>query len=251
CPSCGGDRLRPLGIGTERVEAEIQGLFPSARPVRMDRDTTTRKDSHRQLLGAFRRGEANILIGTQMVAKGLDFPNVTLVGVVSADTALNVPDFRASERAFQLLSQVAGRAGRAERPGTVLIQTFNPTHEAVVAAANHDYEGFYAREIEYRRELGYPPFARLANLVCGDEDGSAADRRLRSVAAVLEGTPDIRLLGPAPCPLSRLREKYRHHLLIKCFEARDPARIVGEALERIPARERALISVDIDPISLA
>ena len=217
----------------------------------MDRDTTGRKDAHRQLLGVFRRREADILIGTQMVAKGLDFPDVTLVGVVSADTALNVPDFRASERAFQLLAQVAGRAGRAERPGMVLIQTFNPEHEAVAAAAAHDYEGWFAREVEFRRELGYPPFSRLANCVCGEEEAAAADARLRAMAAALEQVPGIRLLGPAPCPLSRLRGKFRCHLLLKCFEGQDPSTIVSDALDRLPARERALISVDIDPLSLA
>ncbi|NLC55591.1 MAG: primosomal protein N', partial [Armatimonadetes bacterium] len=177
CPQCQGDRLRPFGLGTERVEAEVQACFPTARLLRMDRDTTAAKDAHVRLYRAFRSKEAEILIGTQMVAKGLDFPGVTLVGVVAADAGLNVPDFRAAERTFQLLTQVAGRAGRGDRPGEVLIQTFNPEHYAIVAASQHDFEAFYAREVDFRRELGYPPFGALVNLLATDVDPAAAEAR--------------------------------------------------------------------------
>jgi primosomal protein N' (replication factor Y) len=262
CPSCHGDRIRPFGIGTEKVEAEVRALFESARVLRMDRDTTQKKDAHLKMLRAFRSGEADILIGTQMVAKGLDFAGVTLVGVISADTALNLPDFRASERAFQLLTQVSGRAGRGRKPGHVLVQTFNPEHESVAAAAEHDYETFYRQEIVNRRELAYPPFTRLANVISQDEDGRVAEARLRLVAARLgggrslldgpkvTGDSDLTVLGPAPCPLSRLRGKYRWHLLLKAADTDTLRARLRIAFHGLNGSERAGLSIDIDPISL-
>jgi primosomal protein N' (replication factor Y) len=263
CPTCNGDRIRPLGIGTEKVEEEVKRLFPEARVLRMDRDTMVRKDSHTIMLRAFRNGEADILIGTQMVAKGLDFAGVTLVGVISADTALNMPDFRASERAFQLLTQVSGRAGRGRTPGHVLVQTFNPEHESVAAAAQHDYETFYRREIVYRRELAYPPFTRLANVVSQDEDTRAAEGRLRLIAERLggrEGTfldgpkiggdDELIVLGPAPCPLGRLRSKYRWHLLLKAVDADLLRSRLRAAFSGLHPAERQGVTVDIDPMSL-
>jgi primosomal protein N' (replication factor Y) len=250
CPSCGGQRLRPFGIGTEKVEEEVRTLFPEARALRMDRDTTARKDAHLRMLREFRSGEASILIGTQMVAKGLDFPGVTLVGVISADTALNIPDFRAAERAFQLLTQVSGRAGRGRKPGQVIVQTFNPEHESIAAAAGHDYDAFYAREIESRRELFYPPFSRLANIVAQDDDSGAPERRLRALAAALEGDGDLRVLGPAQCPLGRLRGKYRWHLLLKATDMETIRARLKHAMGRLTASERFGLSVDLDPMSL-
>ena len=212
CPKCQGLRLRPFGLGTEKVEQAVRDLFPQARTLRMDRDTMARKGAHAETLRAFRRGDADILIGTQMVAKGLDFPRVTLVGVVSADTALNLPDFRAGERAFQLLTQVAGRAGRGQTPGKVIVQTFSPEHESVQRAAEHDYLGFYADAIAQRRELAYPPFAHLANAVFADEDearAQAASRRLAEVLrAQLNTQPESHRgagaggLSPVPAPQS-------------------------------------------------
>lgn len=250
CPSCGGDRLRPFGIGTERVEDELAQRFPSARLLRMDRDTTSRKDAHLGMVRAFRNREADILIGTQMVAKGLDFPSVSLVGVVSADTALNIPDFRASERAFQLLTQVAGRAGRGDVPGKVIVQTFNPAHESVVAAASQDYVAFFDREIVFREELSYPPFRHLVNIVATDDDPGGADLRLRKLADALGSDGSWDLLGPAACPLSRLRNKYRHHVLVKCS---DPATMRGKlaaALGTLNATDRVGLTIDINPMSL-
>ncbi|HLV80463.1 MAG TPA: primosomal protein N', partial [Chthonomonadaceae bacterium] len=185
CPDCGGARVRAFGIGTEKVEEEVLSLFPSARVARMDRDTTARKGEHTRIVRDFRRGEADILIGTQMVAKGLDFPNVTLVGVVSADTAINMPDFRAAERTFQLLTQVAGRSGRGDAPGEVIIQTFSPDHYAVQAAMRQDYLAFYQQEILFRQELRYPPFSRFANLICADEMEARAHARAETLAAAL------------------------------------------------------------------
>jgi primosomal protein N' (replication factor Y) len=217
------------------------------------------------MLRAFRAGEADILIGTQMVAKGLDFAGVTLVGVISADTALNMPDFRASERAFQLLTQVSGRAGRGRKPGHVIVQTFNPEHESVAAAANHDYETFYRREIVSRRELGYPPFSRLANIVAQDEDGRAAEARLRALVSHLggrslldpgtgspkiSGDDSLEVLGPAPCPLSRLRGKYRWHLLLKAGSPDLLRARIGRAFSGACASDRSGVTVDMDPLSL-
>ncbi len=262
CPQCQGRRILPFGIGTERVEEEVRRLFPEARTLRMDRDTTAKKDAHLKMLRAFRSGEADILIGTQMVAKGLDFAGVTLVGVISADTALNIPDFRAAERAFQLLTQVSGRAGRGRKIGHVLVQTFNPEHESVAAAAKHDYETFYRREITNRRELGYPPFTRLANVIAQDEDGSAAEARLRALSSHLGGRSlldsgprvggddALEVLGPAPCPLSRLRGRYRWHLLLKASRTEVLRERLSAAFAALHPSERFGLSVDIDPMSL-
>jgi primosomal protein N' (replication factor Y) len=264
CPQCAGTRIRPFGIGTEKVEEEVRRLFPEARTLRMDRDTTARKDAHMTMLRTFRSGEADILIGTQMVAKGLDFAGVTLVGVISADTALNMPDFRASERAFQLLTQVSGRAGRGRKPGHVIVQTFNPEHESVAAAAGHDYETFYRREIKNRRELGYPPFTRLVNVVAQDEDGRAAEARLRALASrlgmtddvpalgpkLLGGADELAILGPAPCPLSRLKNRYRWHLLLKTTDMDALRARLRAAFSSLTASDRSGVTVDVDPTSL-
>ena len=228
CPKCGGLRLRPFGLGTEKVEDAVRQQFPQARTLRMDRDTMSRKGAHAETLRAFKRGEADILIGTQMVAKGLDFPNVTLVGVVSADTALNIPDFRAPERAFQLLTQVAGRAGRGKIPGTVIVQTFSPEHESILFAAKHDYLGFY--EQRHRAAAG----ARLPAVLAHGEPGLHRRVRRRGAASAATGLanvlraqpgsrhPTCRLLGPVACPLSRLRGRYRWHLALRA-PAKDDA----------------------------
>ena len=262
CPKCSGRRIRPFGIGTEKVEEEVRKTWETARIIRMDRDTTVKKDAHTTMLRAFKAGEADILIGTQMVAKGLDFAGVTLVGVISADTALNMPDFRASERAFQLLTQVSGRAGRGRKPGHVIVQTFSPEHESVAAAASHDYEAFYRREIVARRELFYPPFSRLANIVAQDEDGRAAEVRLRLIASKLGasrslldgahigGDDDLTVLGPAPCPLGRLKNRYRWHLLLKARDADVLRAKLRAAFSGLHPTERHGVSVDIDPMSL-
>ncbi|MBC8140517.1 MAG: primosomal protein N', partial [Armatimonadetes bacterium] len=267
CPSCHGTRIKPFGIGTEKVEAEVRRLFENARVLRMDRDTTAKKDAHLQMLRTFRDGNADILIGTQMVAKGLDFAGVTLVGVISADTALNMPDFRAAERAFSLLTQVSGRAGRGFRPGHVFVQTFNPEHESVAAAANHDYELFYRREITNRRELAYPPFTRLVNIISSDENPRAAEGRLRLLATRLGAEKktdlsgpillfgagadgDIAVLGPAPCPLSRLKNKYRWHLLLKTTDIELLRGRLREAWGYMSQTDRHGMTIDVDPLSL-
>lgn len=254
CPNCGGRKVGKFGIGTERIEEETRAAFPDARVLRMDRDTTTQKGSHGRILDAFRKKEADILVGTQMIAKGLDFPGVTLVGVISADTSLNIPDFRAGERTFQLLSQVAGRAGRGTEPGEVIIQTFNPEHYAVVAAAAHDYESFYEQEIELRRETGYPPFSSIVNIVASDESEVDAQQRLFTLVNDLAerskgaGAP-IEALGPVPAPVARLRNRYRWHVLLRSPDRDVLAGVVRESLNALPSVRRG-VTVDIDPASM-
>lgn len=253
CPDCASARVQGFGIGTERVEDEVRRLFPAARTVRLDRDTVTRKGAHADILGAFRAGEADILIGTQMVAKGLDFANVTLVGVVSADTGIHVPDFRASERTFQLLTQVAGRAGRGDEPGAVVVQTFSPDHGSVRCAAAQDYLAFYAEEIEFRRELRYPPFSRLANLVCtADSQGGARARADRLAEALRAEAPEgVEIIGPAEAPLARLHAIWRHHVVLRAEPGHPLQALVRRALARLSTAERAGIAADIDPLSMA
>ena len=253
CPDCGGAKIKAFGLGTEKVEEEVLRIFPSARVARMDRDTTAKKGAHTRIIRDFRVGESDILIGTQMVAKGLDFPNVTLVGVVSADTAINMPDFRAAERTFQLLTQVAGRAGRGVNPGEVIIQTFSPDHYAVQAAIHHDYEGFYRQEIVFRKELRYPPFSRFANLICADVLESSASGRADRLAAMLERVlpPDVEIIGPSAAPLSRLKNQFRFHVALRAPVDAPLSDLIRAALEKLPASDRLAVTVDIDPLSMA
>ena len=253
CPKCQGLRLRPFGLGTEKVEEAVRQQFPSARTLRMDRDTMSRKGAHAETLRAFKRGEADILIGTQMVTKGLDFPNVTLVGVVSADTALNIPDFRAPERAFQLLTQVSGRAGRGVVPGSVIVQTFTPEHDSIIFASTHDYHGFYEHAIAQRAELSYPPFSHMANLVFTDESEEEAQKRSRHFVTILRavmGPSDVTILGPVACPLSRLRGRYRWHLALRAPLKKTLLTLLRSALNEVPIGERSGLTVDMDPLTM-
>ena len=254
CPKCEGLRLRPFGLGTEKVEDAVRLQFPAARTLRMDRDTMSRKGAHAETLRAFRRGDADILIGTQMVAKGLDFPNVTLVGVVSADMALNIPDFRAPERTFQLLTQVAGRAGRGKVPGTVVVQTFSPEHESIQFASRHDYLGFYESAIVQRQELGYPPYSHMANVVFTDESEDEARQRSQRLAEILRAEIGIdgavQLLGPVACPLSRLRGRYRWHLALRAPTKPALLSLLKSGIAQMTATERSGMTLDIDPLSM-
>jgi primosomal protein N' (replication factor Y) len=241
-------------LGTERVEEEVRRLFPAARPLRMDSDTTTRKGSHHLMLKRFRERDANILIGTQMIAKGLDFPGVTLVGVIAADIALNLPDFRASERCFQLMAQVSGRAGRGDDPGEVIVQTFNPEHYSLKAASAHDYLGFYQQEISFRRELLYPPFSTLANILSADIIPSAAEGRAKAAAKALKEATSaeglaVQLLGPAPAPIERIKSRYRWHLLVKAPNHSTLSKVL-QAIDRLPESIRTELTVDVDPMNL-
>ena len=247
CPNCWSERIKHFGVGTQRVEAIAHQLFPEARIVRWDRDTTGGKMSHERILERFIRHEADVMIGTQMIAKGLDLPLVTLVGVMSADTALRLPDFRAGERTFQLLTQVAGRAGRSILGGRVIVQTYAPDHYCIEAASHHDYEGFYGQEIEFRRQQRYPPFARLVRLVYVQRDEERCESEATKIGRVLEnkiarlGLPEIDLIGPAPAFLSRIRGQYRWHVIVR---GKDP-HLLLEGVDFGPGWR-----VDVDPVSL-
>ena len=254
CASCGRDLLRASVEGTERIEAEIVTRFPDARVARLDRDTTGSKGAQRRILEAWGAGEVDVLVGTQMVAKGHDVPGVTLVGVLLADVALNMPDFRAAERTFQLLTQVAGRAGRGDRPGRVLVQTYRPTHHSLVAAAAHDYGSFAPNEIAQRKELAYPPFARLVVLRLEGIDAEVTERAATALAAQGRGLdPHVSLRGPAPAPLERLRNRYRWQILLASASVRALHRVVRHLLTEWrairDARSVRLI-VDVDPVSM-
>ena len=247
CPNCASARIRYFGAGTERLEAYVHQVYPQARTLRWDRDTTRQRGGHDAILERFLAHEADVLIGTQMIAKGLDLPLVTIVGVVAADTALFLPDYRAGERAFQLLTQVAGRAGRSERGGRAIIQTYRPDHYAINAAAGHDYLRFYQQEIEHRRRLGYPPFGELARLLyvhtSAERCQAEAERlgkRLR-LSLRQQGWPNLDVLGPMPCFYSRLRGRYRWHMILRGQGVRDFLR--GQPL---PLGWR----VDVDPLDL-
>jgi len=247
CPRCESRRIRYLGIGTQKLEQEVRQAFPNARLLRWDSDVTRGKDSHQAILDRFRRHEADILIGTQMVAKGLDLPLVTLVGVISADTSLNLPDLRAGERTFQLLSQVAGRAGRSALGGRVIIQTYSPENYAIQVAAGHDYGTFYSKEIAYRKQLHNPPFSRLASLTCTHTNDTACQKAAeRMKQRIIEerdrqGIADLSLIGPAPAFIHRRRGHYRWQLIIR---SSDPSVV----LSQIPMPQGW--TVDIDPVGL-
>ncbi len=253
CPKCRGEQLQYKGTGIQKAEEMLRELFPSARICRMDQDTTRRKGSHVTLVEAMARREIDILLGTQMVAKGLDFPGVALVGVLQADTGLHIPDFRASERTFQLLAQVAGRAGRADSLGEVVIQTYMPHEPSIVAAQSHDFEQFAVQELRNREELGYPPFCRLARIVVWGTHESAVRERAAHVAATLRGAPagPLTLLGPAPAVLERVKGRYRYALLVKSSSAT----ALHSALQQVRDRKlrsgaRLGMSIDVDPLQM-
>ena len=247
CPNCGSWRIRQFGTGTQKVEEVIRQLYPTARTLRWDRDVTGKKGAHEKILSQFMSHDADILIGTQMVAKGHDLPLVTLVGVISADTTLNLPDFRAGERTFQTLAQVAGRAGRSRLLGRAIFQTYAPAHPAVVAAAHHAYERFYQSEIEFRRKLAYPPFTRLIRLIFTGSNAERAQAAAESLQRALQqsirrrGLPNIELIGPAPCFIHKLRGSYRWQIIIKGDQ---PAELLRETV--LPLGWR----IDVDPMSV-
>lgn len=254
CPKCKSRYIRHFGVGTQRVEEEARKLFPKARLLRMDSDTTARKGAHEEILGKFCAGEADILIGTQMIAKGLDIPRVTLVGVINADAALHMPEFRAGERTFQLLTQVAGRAGRGELPGEVVVQTYCPEHYCITAASGHDYEQFYENEIKIRRFMGYPPFTRLVRVLLAHERLELVKQRAAALAECLEGCQDgLIVLGPAPAPLSQLKGKYRWQLILKGTSAdslREALKTGLAGFAKIVKSHDLLVHVDIDPLAM-
>lgn len=253
CPSCQSEKIQFLGLGSERVEDELHREYPTARIARMDRDTIGSKRHFEKILHGFRAHEYDILVGTQMIAKGHDIPNVTLVGVVSADIGLGVPDFHAAERTFQLLTQVAGRAGRGDRPGRVLVQTINPDHYAIHFAARQDYEGFYQREIEFRRAMRYPPFAALANVMVRDEEKENAMRMAGELERLLLPTPpEVKFLGPAEASVPRVRNQFRYQILLKSASRKalnQMLRHIRDYAEKQRWQSTALV-IDVDPVTL-
>lgn len=255
CPACGGKHIYYVGEGTEQIEETLKTLFPALRIARIDRDTTARRSVFEKSLMDFSEGQLDMLVGTQMLAKGHDFPNVTLVGVVSVDAGLQLPDFRAAERTFQLITQVAGRAGRGDKPGRVLIQTYHPHHYALRHACAQDYTGFYDEEIRYRQNHSYPPFVALASLLIHGPDLG----RTRETALELRKELDLansdracRVLGPAPAPLSRLKGEHRIHVLIKSRHRRRLRSVVDTAMAIVTGRKHnpRTINLEIDPISI-
>lgn len=252
CPSCHATNLHYGGIGTERLEREVELAFPHHVARRMDSDTMRTPGGHEQVLAAFRAGAVQILLGTQMIAKGLDFPNVTLVGVINADTALHLPDFRAAERTFQLVAQVAGRTGRGDRPGRVLVQTYCPDHPAIVHAAHHDYEGFVATELPERAKYGVPPFGRLVRIIARGPDESAVHAYLKALATALAqaAPPTVRLLGPAPAPILKIRNLYRYHLQLRCPAVKPLQGLLHAVPSALPPPAGVELAIDVDPVSL-
>ncbi|MBR0600225.1 replication restart helicase PriA [Sinanaerobacter chloroacetimidivorans] len=257
CPECHGKYIKHFGTGTEKVEEAAKELFPDAVVDRLDLDTTTKKGSIDKILNNFKKGKTNILVGTQLVAKGLDFANVSLVGVVSADISLNVPDFRSPERTFQLITQAAGRAGRGENPGKVIIQSYTPEHYSIAAAAKHDYQAFYQRETLIREQIGYPPFSDLIQIILSSETEEEAQKGSEKTAlefiAKAGQEEEKYLLGPNPAPMNKVKGLYRYQLLIKCMPEKREFyfQILNEIKLGISTNKNVkyLISIDINPYS--
>ena len=253
-PKCRNPAIRYAGLGTEKVESTLRKLFARAAIERMDSDTLKRKEDYRRVLGDFRTGKIDILVGTQMIAKGLHFPNVTLVGIIYADLSLHLPDFRAGEQTFQLLTQVSGRAGRGDVEGEVVVQTFTPFHPAIQFARRHDYPGFYEEEIGARSQLKYPPVSRVALVTLKgrneDKVSFAADHLKRELEKALAGWKDLILAGPAPEPLLRAETFYRHQIMLRTRQMSHLSRVLSDLTSRLSLPEDLTFTVDIDPVDL-
>lgn len=256
CPECGSKHIKFFGTGTQRIEDELKRLFPEARILRMDRDTTSTKGSHEQILNSFKNGEADILLGTQMVTKGLDFPDVTLVGALAADSSLGVDDFRANERTFSLLTQVCGRAGRGDIPGRAVIQTYQPKNSTIEFAKEHDYVKFYQNEINFRKRLNYPPFCDIISVLVQGEDQDRVRSEIESIHAYIRkhGTAEniIKLTPPMPPPISRIKGNYRYRILIKTQNSDDLLEILHQVNDEHNRKNtpNSLI-IDINPINMS
>jgi primosomal protein N' (replication factor Y) len=259
CPKCNGIEIRFHAFGTQQVQQELQELLPEARVLRMDLDTTSRKGAHDKLLTQFGTGKADVLLGTQMVAKGLDFPRVTLVGVISADTQMLLPDFRSAERTFQLLTQVAGRAGRSDLAGEVIIQTLQPEHYSLKHVVSHDFPAFYREELEYRRELDYPPFSRIVLIEFKGEKENEVHHHAKKFSELLQPSAGryFTVLGPADAAIPKIKTRYRKHVIVKDLKATDPT---GAQLRAVLLRARehyessalgknknVQMTIDVDP----
>ena len=248
CPECKEKSISDLGVGTQRIEEELGDIFPDAKILRMDFDTTSRKGSHEKMIKAFKNQEYDILLGTQIVAKGLDFSNVTLVGVINADTSLNIPDFRSSENTFSLLSQVAGRSGRSEKSGEVIIQTFNPEHYAISYAKMHDYMGFYNKEMEIRKILKYPPFYYLCYIKISGKDMEYVSKEAEKIKRSLErNLTDTNILGPSPSTIFRVNNIYRFGIILKFKREENLKDVLNKILEHYKGNLKIKIDIDFNP----
>jgi primosomal protein N' (replication factor Y) (superfamily II helicase) len=258
CPDCGTETLAGVGAGTEQIEKTLHDLVPEARIARMDKDTTGKRGSHAALIRRWESGEIDILIGTQMITKGHDVSGVTLVGALLADMSLNLPDFRSAERTFQILSQVAGRSGRGDDPGRVIIQTYGPEHYAIQPLVDHDYKKFFAKEIEFRRALGYPPFGKLVNLRLegpNPEHVEAKAQALFEIIRALQSTnpkyrEHIEILGPAPSPIEKLRNRYRWQLLLKGDQISRLIGLASAVRETFTRAREVRLHIDVDPYNM-
>ena len=252
CPECHDPQIAFSGVGTEKVEAVVKKMFPSARVARMDSDTMTRKGAYHETLGAFRSRKIDILVGTQMIAKGLHFPGVTLVGIISADSALHLPDFRAGERTFQLLVQVAGRAGRGDAEGEVIVQTFSPAHPSLQFAKSHDFDGFAAHELEMRHNFGHPPYSHLVLLTARADTAQKAEFAARTLAQSLSAAvPHTVMVSPAaPAPLARVRGMYRYQVVARGKQVRALTKAIKECLGTIKLPKDVHVAVDVDPVAV-
>ena len=252
CPDCKGSRTKYVGIGTQRVEEELNTLIPEISLKRMDRDSTRRKHAHYRIVKDMEDKKIDILLGTQMVAKGHDFPDVTFAAVVFADVALNLPDFRSSERAFQLFTQLAGRAGRGDVPGEVYIQTYEPHHYVFDYVRKHDYKGFYEKEIELRKELSYPPFSRLIRIVFNFKNKNVIEKTIRDVSVKIKRTkiPDVDILGPAPAPIEKLRNQWRWHIVLKGRNYKTLRQNALALLNAVKDIKEMKVDVDVDPVNM-
>ncbi len=255
CPTCGQPGMRFLGAGTQRLEAEVKSKFPDSSIVRMDSDSMRKPGSHDKALTAFREGEIDILLGTQMIAKGLDFPNVTLVGVIDADTLLHQPDLRASERTFQLIAQVAGRTGRGEKGGRVLVQTMNPDEPIIQFAAQHDYDNFARYELKHRKAMKAPPYRSMARVILRSLDEKIVEAESKRIVKIIrediqEKSLDVRVLGPAPAPLTRLRKYYRFHFQMTSDEIETIQSVWKDVVSQLKVSSTVELTIDVDPVDL-
>jgi primosomal protein N' (replication factor Y) len=252
CPQCHDPQIAFSGVGTEKVEAAVRKMFPKARVARMDSDTMTRKDAYHETLGAFRARKIDILVGTQMIAKGLHFPGVTLVGIISADSALHLPDFRAGERTFQLLVQVAGRAGRGDAEGEVIVQTFTPAHPSLQFAKSHDFDGFADHELEMRGNFGHPPYSHIVLITARADTAQKAEFAARTLAQKLSSTvpPSVMVSPSAPAPLARVRGMYRYQVVARGKQVRVLTKAIREAIKTIKLPKDVHVAVDVDPMAV-
>ena len=257
CPSCGSDAFKNSGVGTQKIEQYIKELYPEHNVERIDSDILTRKGEHVRLLEKFQRGEIDILVGTQMIAKGLDNPNVTLVGVISADASFNLPDFRASERGFQLLTQVAGRAGRGEFSGSVIFQTYNPDYYALASAKSQNYKEFYDTEIVAREEFDYPPFSQIIRIILSSENNFRAEKSAQEIVLRLATMIDkfgvserLEVLGPTPCVIERINGLYRFQILIKNKLGEKGHSFISSFIGKITMPRDIRMAIDVDPLDI-